>query len=267
MGTREEGQPKNNNGTVPPVAHVRAKPSYNKLPGKKIRKPQSIQDIADTSYEESLSQDREVSLSNRFQSLSLNKQKTPIQRNQATSNPAMPPPLTTFIPQTTPRRKRLSTMEPYQAQGEEAQTDLVVPTTPARKFMDQLEIHWNIIKKTPITTMSPSPKKGPYLSKYSNTTGFVVSEIEEKLGKMDSEFQQLKEFMNATEKSSFSVKEELEVAKKRGRSPCYDIPRFYYPLRCNSGKSRGPAKRIANGEGKAHGQVIRRRAPSSQPQH
>ncbi|OTB18797.1 hypothetical protein K445DRAFT_314654 [Daldinia sp. EC12] len=42
-----------------------------------------------------------------------------------------------------------------------------------------------------------------------------VSEIEEKLGKMDSEFQQLKEFMNATEKSSFSVKEELEIAKKR----------------------------------------------------
>ncbi|KAI0118969.1 kinesin-domain-containing protein [Daldinia grandis] len=42
-----------------------------------------------------------------------------------------------------------------------------------------------------------------------------VSEIEEKLGKMDSEFQQLKEFMTATEKSSFSVKEELDIAKKR----------------------------------------------------
>ncbi|KAF3063616.1 Kinesin-like protein klpA [Daldinia childiae] len=63
--------------------------------------------------------------------------------------------------------------------------------------------------------MSPSPRKGPYLSKYSNTTGYVVSEIEEKLGKMDSEFQQLKEFMSATEKSSFGVKEELEIAKKR----------------------------------------------------
>ncbi|KAI1371330.1 kinesin-domain-containing protein [Hypoxylon crocopeplum] len=45
-----------------------------------------------------------------------------------------------------------------------------------------------------------------------------VSEIEEKIGKMDNEFQQLKEFMNTTERSNTSIKEELEMAKKRAAS-------------------------------------------------
>ncbi|KAI1768037.1 kinesin-domain-containing protein [Hypoxylon sp. FL1150] len=42
-----------------------------------------------------------------------------------------------------------------------------------------------------------------------------VSDIEEKLGKMDSEFQKVKEFMNATEKDSAIAKEELDMLKKR----------------------------------------------------
>ncbi|KAI1215149.1 kinesin-domain-containing protein [Annulohypoxylon truncatum] len=45
--------------------------------------------------------------------------------------------------------------------------------------------------------------------------GNNVSEIEEKIQSMDSEFQRLKEFMNTTEKNSVNVKEELEIAKKR----------------------------------------------------
>ncbi|KAI1101236.1 kinesin-domain-containing protein [Jackrogersella minutella] len=48
--------------------------------------------------------------------------------------------------------------------------------------------------------------------------GNNVSEIEEKIGRMDSEFQRLKEFMNTTEKNSVNVKEELEIAKKRAAS-------------------------------------------------
>ncbi|KAI1411859.1 kinesin-domain-containing protein [Hypoxylon sp. FL1857] len=45
--------------------------------------------------------------------------------------------------------------------------------------------------------------------------GNNVSEIEERLGQMDSEFQKIKEIMNATEKNSVSIKDELEMAKKR----------------------------------------------------
>ncbi|KAI0896249.1 kinesin-domain-containing protein [Annulohypoxylon nitens] len=45
--------------------------------------------------------------------------------------------------------------------------------------------------------------------------GNNVSEIEEKIQSMDTEFQRLKEFMNTTEKNSVNVKEELEMAKKR----------------------------------------------------
>ncbi|KAI0884156.1 kinesin-domain-containing protein [Annulohypoxylon maeteangense] len=45
--------------------------------------------------------------------------------------------------------------------------------------------------------------------------GNNVSEIEEKIQSMDTEFQRLREFMNSTEKNSVNVKEELEMAKKR----------------------------------------------------
>ncbi|KAI2621019.1 kinesin-domain-containing protein [Hypomontagnella submonticulosa] len=52
----------------------------------------------------------------------------------------------------------------------------------------------------------------------SNSNNKNVAEIEEKISKMDSEFQTLKEFMSTTEKNNISVKEELEMAKKRAAS-------------------------------------------------
>ncbi|KAI4864609.1 kinesin-domain-containing protein [Hypoxylon rubiginosum] len=48
--------------------------------------------------------------------------------------------------------------------------------------------------------------------------GSNVSEIEEKIGKMDTEFQKVKEFMTMTEKDSAIAKEELEMLKKRAVS-------------------------------------------------
>lgn len=76
---------------------------------------------------------------------------------------------------------------------------------------------------TPFIAMSPSPTKAPYLTKDSNTKGFIVSEIEEKIGKMDTEFQKVKEFMTMTEKDSAIAKEELEMLKKRGTQRYPDI--------------------------------------------
>ncbi|KAI2602449.1 kinesin-domain-containing protein [Hypoxylon sp. NC1633] len=42
-----------------------------------------------------------------------------------------------------------------------------------------------------------------------------VSEMQEKLGRMDTEFERLRAFVSATEKNGVSVKEELEMAKKK----------------------------------------------------
>lgn len=99
----------------------------------------------------------------------------------------------------------------------------MVPATPpntiGRQLVQNLERSIKVVKRTSLAVVakSPSPTKAYFLTKESNTTGFIVSEIEEKVGKMDAEFQQLKEFMSATEKNSATVKEELEIAKRRGK--------------------------------------------------
>ncbi|KAI5865387.1 kinesin-domain-containing protein [Durotheca rogersii] len=49
----------------------------------------------------------------------------------------------------------------------------------------------------------------------SGKNGFVVSDIDERLGQMNSQFQEMREFITSTEKNNASVKDELEMAKKR----------------------------------------------------
>ncbi|KAI8626319.1 P-loop containing nucleoside triphosphate hydrolase protein [Xylariaceae sp. FL1651] len=48
--------------------------------------------------------------------------------------------------------------------------------------------------------------------------GSNVNDIDEKVGRMDSELQRVREFMESTERNNASVKEELEIAKKRAIS-------------------------------------------------
>ncbi|KAI2608757.1 kinesin-domain-containing protein [Hypoxylon fragiforme] len=72
---------------------------------------------------------------------------------------------------------------------------------------------------TSIGTRGEEPSSNGNINGNTNgNTNNNVTEIEEKIGKMDSEFQKLKEIMNATEMSSTTVKEELEMAKKRAAS-------------------------------------------------
>ncbi|KAI0139500.1 kinesin-domain-containing protein [Hypoxylon sp. NC0597] len=61
----------------------------------------------------------------------------------------------------------------------------------------------------------PATSMGTREEGQQGNNGFIVSEIEQKLGQIDTEFQQMKEFMSLTERSNISIKEELEIAKKR----------------------------------------------------
>lgn len=235
--------------------------------GKALRKYQSLQDMSEDIYEDPLPKAREASISEKFGALSVMDTKKAKEGVQVTSNSIMlPPPAFSVPPNVSVRKKGNSKIEHVEASMEESRRDLVVPATPGKQeLMDSLELSIKAIKKTPRAAMSPSPTKGPYLSKYSNITGYVVTEIEEKIGKMDSEFQKLKEIMNATEMSSTTVKEELEMAKKRGEP----FVLVAYSLMCicmlnhNSGEPRRPAQRVTNRKSENHGQIDRCGAPSS----
>lgn len=221
MGTREEAQASNSNnknGTVPPDPYRHPKKAHLGNPAsEKLRKYHSIQDMSESTYEHPLPRNREVSISDKFKALSLNEKSVPKKGIQVTSSSELPPP--TSIPQPVSPCKRVNSRGKRQESPTKDVRDPAVPTTPdkGKQLLDKLENTMDAIRKTPIVAMSPSPRKGPFLSKYSNLTGYVVAEIEEKISKMDSEFQTLKEFMSTTEKNNISVKEELEMAKKRGR--------------------------------------------------
>ncbi|XXG99719.1 hypothetical protein Hte_006060 [Hypoxylon texense] len=222
MGTREEDN--SNDGTVTPHAS-RAKKSISSIPRKKpLRKPQSLQDILIQGYQHPLPKSREASISNSFGLLSLKEASMPGQGNQATFNQDMSPPKFS-LNQTEPTRKRGNSRGWRQeAPALEPKIRAVEPSTPqAKNRRDILHGFERSVKgikdaAKPLIPFSPSPEKAPFLSKDSNIKGPLVSEIEKKIGKMDTEFQKVKEFMTMTEKDSAIAKEELEMLKKRAVS-------------------------------------------------
>jgi hypothetical protein len=101
---------------------------------------------------------------------------------------------------------------------EEPQENQVAPQTP-RTASEALEWLGRSLRATltpALLAPSPSPAKTPFLNRFSNTTGFLVNDIDEKVGRMDSEWQRVREFMESAERNGDSVKEELELSKKRG---------------------------------------------------
>lgn len=83
----------------------------------------------------------------------------------------------------------------------------------------QLESLHKNTKATVYSIATPSPTKGFFLTKDSNTTGFVVTDIDEKIGKLDSDFARMKEFMDSSAVDKDRLVEELDLAKRRGKSP------------------------------------------------
>lgn len=64
-------------------------------------------------------------------------------------------------------------------------------------------------------TKTPSPYKAEYLTKYTNTTGFVALDVNEKLGEVDDTIRQMKEFMDSSLSDRRAADEALEWQKKR----------------------------------------------------
>ncbi|KAL7624965.1 kinesin-like nuclear fusion protein [Parahypoxylon ruwenzoriense] len=212
-GTREEAQ--GNNGTTPlgPLKEAKKK-SYSTARDKKLKKHKSALDMLETAHQQ-LSPSREVSITSKLSLLSLKDNNIHKQGGQVTPKKGTPTPPIFLLPQGNPVHKRGSDEGQHQeAHDEESQSGPVVPQTPTGKqLIGNLERSVKTLRTS--TAMTPSPTKAPYLSKYSNLTGFIVSDIDERLGRIDNEFQRVKEFMESTEKNNASVKEELETAKKR----------------------------------------------------
>jgi hypothetical protein len=146
--------------------------------------------------------------------MSLNGKSEQEQENQASSKleKEMAP---SGLPQPimTPRKMESRTLG-VQRYNKEPHPSQVAPETPGGKLIKSLE---RTIKDcTPhIRAPSSSPTKTQFLNRHSNLVDFTAIDIDERVVRMDSELEKLKNFMESTERNSASVKDELELSKKR----------------------------------------------------
>lgn len=118
----------------------------------------------------------------------------------------------------TPRSRAHDIPRVSQNSEAELQNNQVVPETPVTDKLFK-KLKWTIrAATTPAAALasSASPRKTNFLTRYSNTRGYSVHDIDEKVNQMDTELQRVKEFMESAERNGASVKEELEASKRRG---------------------------------------------------
>ncbi|KAJ8124907.1 hypothetical protein O1611_g8733 [Lasiodiplodia mahajangana] len=213
MGIRDDGQ-QGNNGIVPQesaLATCAAQTPRKKL-RKKLRKYNSIQGLSDSkSSYLPIPREREASLSNALSTLSIHPKDEQEQGNQANSKPDVDVASSSLPRPTTPNKSAKRMPNTPKNTKEEIQRSQVVPETPGAKLFQNLKN--SIMAVTP--KPSPSPTKIKFLTRHSNTLDFTVNDIDEKVGRMDSELAKFRDFMESTEKNNASVKEELELSKKR----------------------------------------------------
>lgn len=159
---------------------------------------------------------------NIFGRMSLDGNERQEQGNQASSKPDTSV-ASSRLPQPpkTPRQSGNSTpLEPRYI-NEEIQDGQVAPETPdGRKLLQNLEHSFKAIKFAK-WAQTPSPTKAPFVNRFSNVTNFIVADIDEKVGQMDRQLTEFKKFMESAEINSVSIKEELELSKKRGEPYTY----------------------------------------------
>lgn len=218
MGTRDDGT--SSNGTVPqgPAWSSILPQKLLKRPSKSLpkNKPAQVPSSSKPSCPP-MTKEREASLTLRFDHMSLDTWSEEEQGNQASSqveasitSSSLPP-----APKT-PRKgvKRVS-FAPSHIK-EDTECSQVVPANPrAHQLVHNLES--SIWALTPGRgTRSMSPTKASFLTRDSNSRGYTVNDIDEKVVRMDQELAKIKSFMETTERSSASAKEEVELAKRRG---------------------------------------------------
>ncbi|TGJ76820.1 hypothetical protein E0Z10_g10819 [Xylaria hypoxylon] len=224
MGTREDGQ--GSNGKVPqqPVSSAfttrdGSKKSSTKA-SKNLRKHKSAQVLSSSKSScPPMDKEREASLINSFNHMSLDAKGEHEQGDQASSklnkniaSSDMPPPIMT------PRKGGNRSSYAPRYINEETQDSQVAPKTPsAKQLLQNFDHSFKHLTPT-ICRLSSSPNKQSFLNKYSNVKSFLVNDIDEKVAKMGSDYEKLRDFMESTEKMSTNVREELELSKKRVNS-------------------------------------------------
>lgn len=119
-----------------------------------------------------------------------------------------------------PRRDE-AVVHSLQQQEEPGASTHAPPRTPPRaddirqaftKFEDTL------LASTRKYTESPtkSPCKRPFLTKDSNTRGFVAFDVDERLIEVEQQFKSMKEMMNLSLNDRKGMEEAIEMAKTRG---------------------------------------------------
>ena len=208
-----------------PQQQYRVKKSVSSLP-KRVRKYHSVQNLPAACVP--LTASREASFCNQFNSLSIDGTVPDSQGPQA--NPLTTPVTPTsslsahsgtgLLPLTVDVYNRMGgAWNQESAPAGQPHNGQVAPKTPSHAEMDlQLQkVHTSIRTiLTPARASFSSPTKPPFLSKYSNLTGFVATDIDERVGKLDNEFQKIKEMMDSAAMDKDRYIEELGIARKRG---------------------------------------------------
>ena len=238
MGTRGENKPQQNgqNGTMlpQPQPQYRVSKSVSSLPKRRARKCQSVQDLPSAC--EPLTASREASFCSQFNSLSINGTVPDSQEPQAIllTTPVTPTSSlstysrTSLLPPTVDVCNQMGgTRNQEPTPADHFHIGQVAPKTPSHTEMNiQLQkVHTSIRTiLTPARGGFSSPTKPPFLSKYSNVTGFVATDIDERVGKLDNEFQKIKEMMDSTVMDKDKYIEELGIARKRGTCRNLSLP-------------------------------------------
>lgn len=212
-----------NQTTMPPLSHL----DPDALHIVKRRRP-GDGETSSAAYEMPLPAAREASICARFDGLNLNNSISSSSNNnnnksmssdaldtgaQAISRAALttpPPPPTPSRPSGIPTSANMR-KQPRAS----AHSQLEVPKTPAQIY----EASATKLKESLTTilyTTSPT-KRNPFLTKCSNTRGFTETDIDERLGKFDSELQKMKEVMDSTAVDKDRYVEKLDAAEKRGK--------------------------------------------------
>ena len=252
MSVREEDREENKkHGTAHPHPRVRKKMDCSALPVSQTRKCRSQHDLS-TLYKVPLLPDREVSLSRQLSSLSL-KDREPAIGGSARERVT----ITGLGPMTPVRRRPTVSSHTPSARGDAAANrgsalggsirgNLVVPKTPSVKDMQQQasRVEWSLKKLAGSRAAPfPSPTRHPvYLTKDSNAIGFTAFDVDERLGKFESEFKAMQNMINTSISGQKSLEEDVANVRQKGKW-AGRRPLFACINACCSDRARAAAER------------------------
>lgn len=227
MNIREEDKEDNKkHGTAHPHPQLQKKMSCSALPVSKTRKCCSQFDLS-TPYKTPISPDREVSLSQQLSSLSLKDREPAIDDSArhrdtvAGPEPKTPVRRRPAVSSYTPCARGNAAVNRGSALDGSIRGNSVVLKTPSAKTMQHQasRVEWSYKKLTESGAAPfPSPTKQPaYLTKDSNALGFIAFDVDERLGKFESEFKAMQNMINTSISGQKSLEEDVANVRQKGK--------------------------------------------------